>query len=88
MKKILVLGAGMVGSAMAIDLVKKHKVLLTDININVLNDVKSKCIDLDIKTLDVTDKDKLKNEIIKHDLVLSAVPGFLGYKTLETIIHF
>jgi len=86
MKKIIVLGAGMVGSAMAIDLVKKHKVLLTDINMNVLNDVKSKCIDLEIKTLDVTDKDKLKNEIINHDLVLSAVPGFLGYTTLETII--
>ena len=77
----------MVGSAMAIDLVKKHKVLLTDIDNNVLNKVKNKCNDLEVKTLDVTDKDKLISEIIKHDLVLSAVPGFLGYKTLETIIE-
>ena len=32
MKKVIVLGGGMVGSAMAIDMAKKHHVLLTDIN--------------------------------------------------------
>ena len=32
MKQILVLGAGMVGSAMAIDMAKKHQVTLADIN--------------------------------------------------------
>ena len=32
MNNIIVLGAGMVGSAMAIDMTKKHKVTLTDIN--------------------------------------------------------
>ena len=32
MKNIIVLGAGMVGSAIAIDLSKKHNVSLTDFN--------------------------------------------------------
>ena len=42
MKKIIVLGAGMVGSAMAIDLAKKHIVTLTDYNQYVLEKVKQK----------------------------------------------
>ena len=36
MSNVIVLGAGMVGSAMAKDLSKLHKVLLTDINNDVL----------------------------------------------------
>ena len=41
MSKIIVLGGGMVGSAMAIDLAKNHKVVLTDINNDVLLNVKN-----------------------------------------------
>ena len=43
MSNIIVLGAGMVGSAIAIDLSKKHNVTLTDLNQNVLEKVKLKC---------------------------------------------
>ncbi len=32
MSKVIVLGAGMVGSAMAIDMAKKHRVTVTDLN--------------------------------------------------------
>ena len=39
MSNVIVLGAGMVGSAMAKDLSKTHKVLLTDINYDVLKKV-------------------------------------------------
>ena len=87
MSNIIVLGAGMVGSAMAIDLSKKHKVTLTDFNPKVLEKVKEKCSALVIEQLDVTDKAKLKNSIVKHDLVICAVPGFLGFDTLKTIIE-
>jgi saccharopine dehydrogenase-like NADP-dependent oxidoreductase len=87
MSNIIVLGAGMVGSAMAIDLSKKHKVTLTDFNPKVLKKVKEKCSPLVIEQLDVTDKAKLKNSIVKHDLVICAVPGFLGFSTLKTIIE-
>lgn len=87
MNKVIVLGAGMVGSAMAIDMAKKHKVLLTDINQEVLATNQKKCPDLDVMVLDATDSVLLKETIVNFDLVISAVPGFMGYKTLENIIN-
>jgi len=87
MGKIIVLGAGMVGSAMAIDLMKNHKVTLTDYNQDVLDLVKQKCPDLSVSKLDVTDKNQLQKSIKEHDLVICAVPGFLGFETLRSIIE-
>jgi saccharopine dehydrogenase-like NADP-dependent oxidoreductase len=87
MSKVIVLGAGMVGSAMAIDMAKKHEVTLTDVNPDVLNKVKQKCSDLSILQLDATNKKELQNTIVKHELVINAVPGFLGFETLKSIIE-
>jgi saccharopine dehydrogenase-like NADP-dependent oxidoreductase len=87
MSNIIVLGAGMVGSAMAIDLSKKHKVTLTDLDQNVLEKVKLKCENLSIHQLDVTNKVHLQNSIKQHDLAICAVPGFLGFETLKAIIE-
>ena len=87
MNKVIVLGGGMVGSAMAIDLAKKHHVLLTDIDQNALNKAKQKCNELNILELNVNDEKSLKETIINFDLVVSAVPGFLGFKTLRNIIE-
>jgi len=87
MSNIIVLGGGMVGSAMAIDLVKDHKVVLTDINLSVLNAAKKNEPRLEICQLDVTNNDQLRKTIKEYDLVLSAVPGFLGYQTLKKIIE-
>ncbi len=86
MSNIIVLGAGMVGSAMAIDLAKKHKVTLTDVNQNALDKAKQRESKLITQRLDVTDKEELQNTIKQHDLVVNAVPGFLGFKTLKNII--
>ena len=55
MSNVIDLGGGMVGSAMAVDMAKNHKVLLTDISQQVLAENKDKCPDLDIMVLDVTD---------------------------------
>lgn len=87
MSKIVVLGAGMVGSAMAIDLAKKHQVMLTDRSQPVLDKVKAKCGDLSTQMLDVTDTTKLKSIIADYELVVCAVPGFLGFNTLKAIIE-
>jgi len=87
MKKIIVLGCGMVGRAMAIDLAKKHDVTITDISSDALILIKSKNPKIKTLVLDVRKSDELKNAIAPFDVVLSAVPGFLGYKTLETIIR-
>jgi len=84
---IIVLGAGMVGSAIAIDLVKNHKVTLTDLSSSRLNHVKTKCNALSILELDVCNKEKLQSAIKPYDLVICAVPGFLGFETLRRIIE-
>ena len=87
MSKIVVLGAGMVGSAIAIDLAKQHEVCLADFNRQSLNRAKEKCANLSSLDLDVRNTAVLQTEIRKHDLVICAVPGFLGFATLKTIIN-
>ncbi len=87
MSKIIVLGGGMVGSAMAIDMAKKHQVTLTDINQEILKKSGQKCKDLSIQTLDVTNKKYLQKTIQPYDLVICAVPGFLGFETMKSIIE-
>lgn len=87
MKKIIVLGGGMVGSAMAIDLSKNYQVTLSDIQQDTLSKVQENNKELDLLCLDVTDEIALKNALYPFDLVVCAVPGFLGYKTLKNIIE-
>ena len=53
MNKIIVLGGGMVGSAMAIDLAKKHHVLLTDVDPSALEKAKEKCEELNTLQLEL-----------------------------------
>ena len=87
MSKVVVLGAGMVGSAMAIDMAKNHQVTLTDLKQDVLDRVKQKCKDLKIQVLDVRDRIELQAMVKPFDLVINAVPGFLGFETLKALIE-
>ncbi len=87
MSNVIVLGAGMVGSAMAIDMAKIHNVTLADLNKSVLDTIKSRHDELTIHQLDVTNKATLQSTIKKYDLVICAVPGFLGFRTLKAIIE-
>ncbi|MBS4012289.1 MAG: saccharopine dehydrogenase NADP-binding domain-containing protein [Bacteroidetes bacterium] len=85
MKKILVLGAGMVGKAIAIDLCKSYKVTSADIDQKALDYISEH---YPIKTIhaDLDNADTLKTIVSDYDFIVSAVPGFMGYKTLECII--
>jgi lysine 6-dehydrogenase len=86
-KSIIVLGAGMVGSAMAFDLAKDHRVTLTDLDPEKLKRALAKCPELTVVELDVTREEKLREKIRPFELVVCAVPGFLGYQTLKAIIE-
>ena len=77
----------MVGSAMAIDLSKNHNLFLADYDLNALKTIQSKNSNIQTSQLDVTDSKALSEWIAPADIVLLAVPGFLGYKALETIIN-
>jgi len=85
MKKVIILGAGMVGKAMAIDLSKKYKVKSVDINKESLAFL-SKNYPVETEILDVTNEKALSEAIKEFDLVISAVPGFLGLQTIKNVI--
>lgn len=85
--KVLVLGSGLVGRPMAIDLSKdkEFEVTIADINKNNLDRIPSE-IAIEKKEIDISDKNKLKILLENSDIVLNAVPGFMGFETLKEII--
>ena len=87
MSNIIVLGTGMVGSAMAVDLAKKHQVTSSDFSLKPLEKIKSKNQNINTLQIDVTKKSELISTLQAFDLVVCAVPGFLGFNTLKTIIE-
>jgi saccharopine dehydrogenase-like NADP-dependent oxidoreductase len=87
MSNVIVLGAGMVGSAMAIDMAAKHRVTLTDIRQEALDRVLKKRPDLATLSLDLTNRKNLQDTIRDFDLVIHAGPSALGFDTLKNIIE-
>ena len=86
MTEILVLGGGRVGSAIAYDLSKDYSVTVADINQETLivlaEKYKQKTVYMDFSNLI-----DLKKTLTEYDLIISAVPGFMGFKVLKTIIE-
>jgi hypothetical protein len=77
MKKIIVLVAGLVGSAIAIDLKKEHDVTSADASAESLK--KPAAAGVPTIQADLSDWVKLKELVQPYDLVIGALPGFLGY---------
>jgi lysine 6-dehydrogenase len=87
MSKIIVLGAGLIGSAMAIDLSHNHEVTISDLSKTAINNHKIKYHKINTKELDVTNESELQRTIKHYDLVVCAVPGYLGFNALKSIIN-
>ena len=86
MKEITVLGAGMVGSAIAIDLSNDYHVTLCDINEDRLRKISAgKAIKPLVKNL--SDKEQVREAVSEADIVVGAIPGFMGYETIKTVIE-
>jgi saccharopine dehydrogenase-like NADP-dependent oxidoreductase len=86
MKKIIVLGAGLVGSAIAIDLAKQHHVTSADANAATLEALNRKH-GIDALRADLSDGKKLKSLVEGYDIVIGALPGFLGFEALKAVIE-
>lgn len=84
MKKIIVLGAGLVGSAIAIDLSKSFDVTSVDINEEALKLLEAHGI-LTLKA-NLKDDNVIQNIVKDFDLVVGAVPGFMGFNTVKQVI--
>jgi saccharopine dehydrogenase-like NADP-dependent oxidoreductase len=86
--KIAVLGAGLVGFPIALDLSKDEKfsVTLYDIRQDRLGLIKEK-YGLNTSRADLSDALAVREIVRKADFVVSAVPGYLGFQTLKVIIE-
>ena len=83
--KVVVLGAGMVGRAMAIDMAKDTDVLAADISASQLAILEAKGIAT--VQMNLSDAARVKEVIADADLVIGAVPGYMGFETLKTVIE-
>ena len=85
-KNIIVLGAGLVGSTIAKDLSKNHQVTSVDVDKNALDKSAAfpeiKCIQEDL-----SQAKNIKSLVSGYDLVIGAVPGFMGYQTMKAVIE-
>ncbi len=86
MKNITVLGAGMVGRAIIVDLASNYNVTAADINPKSIELIPK---EFGVKGLvkDLGKKENIRNLVKDADLVVNAVPGFMGFETLKTIIE-
>lgn len=84
---IAVLGAGMVGRAIAIDLAHDHSVTSFDIlssNLALLHAQNNAIAQVNA---DLSQYNKYEKWLEPFDLVVTAVPGFMGYATLSAVIQ-
>jgi len=83
--KIIVLGGGMIGSAIARDLQEdNHTVTVADID----QDLQERLTLLGINyvKLDFSDLNAVAESVKSYDIVVGAVPGFMGYEILRTVL--
>jgi lysine 6-dehydrogenase len=82
--KVLTLGAGKVGTTIALELSKFYKV--TSVDVSTSNASRLSALNPKIETI-VSNISELPTSFYSnYDLVVSGVPGFLGYSILENVI--
>ncbi|MFW6041186.1 MAG: saccharopine dehydrogenase family protein [Thermoplasmatota archaeon] len=84
MKRIIILGAGNVGKAIAYDLHNDYELTIGDNHekrLDKLNEYGT------TKIIDASNEDEVRREIKRYDLVVSALPGNLGYDIVKNSIE-
>jgi saccharopine dehydrogenase-like NADP-dependent oxidoreductase len=85
-KKVVVLGAGRVGKVIASDLSKDFDVTSADLNESALVSLAAR-YPVKTRVTDLANAAAISEAIKDADLVICAVPGFMGFQTLKTIIE-
>lgn len=85
--KIAVLGAGMVGRAIAADLAAQHTVTSFDISQPNLEQLQQAAPEVETRQADLNDYTHYDTLLAPYELVVTAVPGFMGYAVLEAAIR-
>ncbi len=84
--KIAILGAGMVGRTMALDLAKDFAVTSFDVNPQNLELLQARNNTINLVRADLQQYDQYAQWLQPFDLVVTAVPGFMGFETLRQVI--
>ena len=87
--RVIILGAGLVGGPMAIDLAKdpQFEVTAVDIDTQALNKLKTgEHPPIITQRQDLAEPARVEQLVADYDIVLNAVPGFMGFRTLEAVI--
>lgn len=86
--KVAVLGAGLVGTPMALDLAKDpaFEVIVADLRAEPLDRL-AQVARVQTRRADLSKAAEVQALAAEADIVLSAVPGFMGYHTLETLLE-
>ncbi len=86
--KVIVLGAGLVGGPMAVDLAKDREFKVTAVDYT--EEALQKLEEFQgITTVqeDLSNPETVKSLVDDYDMVVNAVPGFMGFQTLKSIIE-
>lgn len=85
MSKIVVLGGGLVGSAIAIDLAKKYDTTAIDINTDAFRKLSEN--EVTTRQADLSVPGEITDQVADADLVIGALPGFMGFRALQDVIR-
>jgi saccharopine dehydrogenase-like NADP-dependent oxidoreductase len=86
MANITVLGSGMVGRAMALDLAKKHRVTAADISEDALQRLAAVNSGIRTTVADLRQESEIKKLVSDADVVVGSVPGFMGFEMMRQVI--
>jgi len=86
---VITLGGGLIGAPMAFDLAsdKRFNVTVCDMNNDTLQRISAKCPSISTVAKDLSNPNNVKSLVKKYDLVLNALPGFMGFETAKAIIE-
>jgi len=84
--EIAVLGAGMVGRAIALDLSSSFSITSFDVSEENLEVLKKRDPAIQIRQADLGQYDRYPEWLAPFDVVVTAVPGFMGFDTLKSVI--
>ncbi len=76
----------MVGRSIALDLAKDHAVTSFDLDAANLDKIRTRNEKIQIAAADLSQYAEYKSLLSAFEMVVTAVPGFMGYKALEAVI--